>query len=77
MEQTNIPEMTFEQASRALDEIVRKMESGQISLEESVSAYETGSKLKEHCLKLLNDAQQRIDKIKPETGETERFGDGQ
>jgi exodeoxyribonuclease VII small subunit len=63
----NIDELSFEQAIAKLDEIVKKMESGQVSLEESVAAYEIGVKLKERCLKLLNDAELKIEKIKPET----------
>lgn len=59
--------MTFEQAINELDTIVKKMESGQISLEESVNAYEKGIKLKEFCEKKLKEAELKITQLKPET----------
>lgn len=59
--------MTFEEAITKLDAIVKKMESGQISLEESVNAYETGIKLKEFCEKKLKEAELKITQLKPET----------
>ncbi|MDR2685371.1 MAG: exodeoxyribonuclease VII small subunit [Rickettsiales bacterium] len=76
MEDIKIDGLSFEQAAAKLDEIVKKMEGGAVSLEESVAAYEMGVKLKERCVALLSAAEQRIEKIKVETGEVEEFQEG-
>jgi len=56
--------ITFEKALNELEEIVRQLESGDIELDDAISAYERGAKLKDFCTKKLNEAKQRIDKIK-------------
>lgn len=40
---------TFEQASKELDEIISKLESGDLNLEDSINLYEKGAFLIEHC----------------------------
>jgi exodeoxyribonuclease VII small subunit len=50
----------FEAAMAELDQLVDKMESGQLPLEESLTAYQRGTELIRFCEKLLADAQQRI-----------------
>jgi exodeoxyribonuclease VII small subunit len=50
----------FEAAMAELDLLVEKMESGQLPLEESLSAYQRGAELIKYCEKVLSDAQQRI-----------------
>jgi len=57
----NIDEMTFEQALAALREIVEKVESGEVALEESIQQYELGCKLIQHCRKILDRAERRIE----------------
>ena len=58
-----IAEMTFEQALRALEEVVRRLESGDVPLDESIGLYERGEALRGHCQARLDAAQARIDKI--------------
>ncbi|MDQ6977270.1 MAG: exodeoxyribonuclease VII small subunit [Ghiorsea sp.] len=53
-------ELSFEQALQGLTSMVEKLESGQLSLEESVKAFEEGVKLTRQCEKLLDDAEQRL-----------------
>lgn len=60
---TAIPEMTFEQALRALEEVVKRLEGGEVPLDESISLYERGEKLRQHCQARLDAAQARIEKI--------------
>ncbi|MEQ8967834.1 MAG: exodeoxyribonuclease VII small subunit [Azospirillaceae bacterium] len=64
---TAIPEdvaaMTFEQALAELEGLVRKLESGEIELDESIAAYERGARLKAHCERKLAEAQQKVDTI--------------
>ncbi|MHC4982236.1 MAG: exodeoxyribonuclease VII small subunit [Planctomycetota bacterium] len=52
--------MTFEQALAKLEEIVAKMESGEIPLEESIESYAEGIKLIKQCRSILNTAEQKI-----------------
>ena len=59
----NIGEMTFEDALRALEEVVRRLESGEVPLDESISLYERGEKLRQHCQARLDAAQARIESI--------------
>lgn len=55
--------LSFEDALRELEDIVSKLEAGQVSLEQSISFYERGEKLKQRCEALLKDAEMRIEKI--------------
>jgi len=55
--------ITFEQAMTELDEIVRKLENGQIPLEEAVKTYERGMELKKICEEKLNAAEMKIEKL--------------
>ena len=52
--------MSFEQALAELTQLVEKLESGQLSLEDSVAAFETGVKLSRRCEALLDSAEQRL-----------------
>ena len=63
---TKFPEIAalpFEKALAQLEEIVSKLESGKVDLEQSIAIYEKGQALKEHCEKQLKDAEARIEKI--------------
>ncbi len=62
-------EITFEQAMAELDEIVRKLENGQIPLEEAVKTYERGMKLKKICEEKLNAAELKIEKLTLKEGQ--------
>ena len=59
----DIASLTYEQALKALEEVVRKLESGEVALDESISLYERGEKLRAHCQARLDAAQARIEKI--------------
>ena len=59
----DIANMSFEDALRALEEVVRKLESGEAKLDESIDLYERGEKLRQHCQARLDAAQERIEKI--------------
>ncbi|MCJ2187383.1 exodeoxyribonuclease VII small subunit [Novosphingobium beihaiensis] len=62
-ETEEIAELSFEDALRALETIVRQLESGDVPLEDSISLYEKGEKLRQHCQKRLDAAQARIERI--------------
>lgn len=46
-----------------LESIVDRLEKGQVALEESITLYERGEQLKQHCDALLKGAETRIQKI--------------
>ncbi len=58
-----ITEMTFEDALRALEDVVRKLESGEVPLDDSITLYERGEHLRKHCQARLDAAQLRIERI--------------
>ena len=62
-EQSDIAEMSFEQALAELEKIVGQLESGQAPLEESIDLYTRGAALKAHCEAKLKSAQLRVEKI--------------
>ena len=55
--------MSFEQALKELEVIVRKLEAGQGELETAIADYARGTALKEHCQKRLAGAKMKVDKI--------------
>lgn len=57
---TSSPPKTFEAALAELDELVEKMENGQLPLEESLSAYQRGTELLKFCDGVLKEAEQKI-----------------
>lgn len=63
MTNAKIENLSFEDALGELETIVRNLESGQTKLDESITAYERGVSLKNHCEKRLNDARLKIEKI--------------
>jgi exodeoxyribonuclease VII small subunit len=63
---------TFEDDLKRLEELVRSLEQNELSLEESLAAFEEGSKLGEALMKELNKAQERVAKLmKTQQGEFE------
>lgn len=58
--------MTFEDAAGRLEEIVRRLEEGKVPLEESIKLYEEGMKLGAMCRRILDEAEQRIQKLSAE-----------
>ena len=54
---------TFEKSVQELDKIVTQMESGELSLDESLKLFEKGVKLTRSCQKTLADAEITIEKL--------------
>ena len=65
---TDIAALSFEDALKQLEEIVGKLESGNVPLDASVDLYARGDALRSHCEARLNAAQARIDKISIDAG---------
>lgn len=77
-------EEKFEKALAKLEDIVRRMEQGEMTLEESLKAFEEGIRLSRLCAKRLDEAERRIQillkngeglSVKPYSGETEEKGE--
>ncbi len=55
--------LPFEKAMAELEDIVTRLEKGNVTLEESIAIYERGEVLRKHCESLLQAAEMRIEKI--------------
>jgi len=60
MNGTQIESLSFEDSFERLDQVIHKLESGELSLDESVTLYEEGVRLAEHCGRHLDNAEQRV-----------------
>jgi exodeoxyribonuclease VII small subunit len=65
---TDVKTLTFEKALAELEQIVQKLERGDVVLEESVTIYERGEALKRRCEELLRQAEARVEKITLDAG---------
>ena len=61
--QRNTADLTFEDALKELESVVRRLESGEVPLDESIDLYERGETLRKACQSRLDAAQARIEKI--------------
>lgn len=52
--------MDFEKQISELENVVRMLESGDISLDESLELFEKGAKLTKNCQKMLDDAEKKV-----------------
>ncbi len=62
--------MNFEQALGELEALVTAMESGEMTLEESLLAFETGVRLTRECQQILQQAEQKVQLLLAEDGTT-------
>lgn len=62
-------EVKFEEAIKRLEDIAKKLESGELGLDESVEEFEEGMKLSKICTKMLNEAEKRINILIDNDGE--------
>ena len=66
----SIENMSFEEALSELEAIIHKIDNGDSSLQESITAFERGAKLRNHCAVKLGEAKLKIEKIvKSNSGE--------
>ena len=61
--QADIRNLSFEDALAQLEEIVRKLESGNEDLDSAIASYTRGVELRRRCEERLTDAKAKIDKI--------------
>ena len=59
----DVKRLPFERSMEELETIIKRLEGGQVPLEESVQIYERGEALKRRCEELLRQAEVRVEKI--------------
>ena len=59
----DVQDLSFEAALKRLEEIVRRLESGEASLDEAIALYGEGDRLKQQCEARLQAAQAKIERI--------------
>ncbi len=52
--------MTYEESIKKLEQIVKELEDGELTLDESIKKFEEGMELSKHCSKLLECAEKKI-----------------
>lgn len=58
-----VDQLSFEAALKELEDIVARLEQGEVDLEDSIALYERGQALKAHCEAKLKAAEGRLEKI--------------
>lgn len=73
-----VKKQSFEQSLARLEEIVRQLEQGECSLDESLKLFEEGAKLAGSCSDLLDHAEQKVNLLlDAQTGEETTFDKGE
>lgn len=70
---TKEKEKSFEEAMLALEEIVEKLEEGDVPLEKAITYYQEGMKLSKVCNDKLKNVSEKMATILNEQGELETF----
>lgn len=68
MSEKPISEMSFEEAMAGLEQVVGRLERGEVPLEESIALYERGDLLKKHCEAKLKAAEEKVELIRAQEG---------
>ncbi len=63
-----VAEMSFEEAMAALEQVVTRLERGDVPLEESIALYEQGAQLKKRCADKLAEAEAKVELIRAAEG---------
>ena len=69
MTSKNAPEPDFETALKELEQIVERMENGQLTLDESLKFFERGVELSRICQNSLKQAEQKVEQLMTRHGE--------
>lgn len=68
MTEKPISDLSFEEAMAALEQVVGRLERGEVPLEESIALYERGAALRAHCEAKLKDAEEKVELIRAQEG---------
>ena len=69
-----LDDLSYEQARDELLDVVRRLEAGGTSLEESLALWERGEALADRCQRWLDGARARLDRVRAEPGEPGQHG---
>ncbi|MCQ2070113.1 MAG: exodeoxyribonuclease VII small subunit [archaeon] len=58
-----IQNMGFEESMKVLEGLVKKLESGSLDLDESLKVYEDAVAIREHCRKILDESERKVQTI--------------
>lgn len=73
MAQKKEEELSFEESLTSLEEIVKKLESGDVPLDEAINEFNKAMKLVNNCDQKLKNAEEAICKLVNKDGETLEF----
>ena len=59
----DVEKLSFEQSMSMLEELVKKLEGGNLDLDESLKVYENAVALREHCRKILDESDRKVQAI--------------
>ena len=65
----NVEELTFEEAFKELEETVRRLEEGELTLEDSIALFERGQELARYCGEKLDAAELKVRQLLPSEGD--------
>jgi exodeoxyribonuclease VII small subunit len=68
MTEKPVAEMSFEEAMAALEQVVDRLERGDVALDASIALYERGAALKAHCGAKLREAEEKVELIRVSEG---------
>ncbi len=58
-----VEQMSFEEAMAALEQVVERLDRGDVPLEEAISLYERGAQLRRRCEAKLKEAEEKVAKL--------------
>lgn len=64
-----VTELSFEEALKELEQVVSQLERGEVALEASITLYERGNTLRQHCEAKLRAAEERVEQITLQNGQ--------
>ena len=73
MMNSKIEELSFEEALKELEGIVAQLQNGDITLKESIDAFQRGVKLSNYCSQSLENAEKTMAKLMNDQDELEEF----
>ncbi|MDC7951725.1 exodeoxyribonuclease VII small subunit [Methanomassiliicoccaceae archaeon COG_1] len=62
-DEADVSGMTFEESMRELEDLVKKLESGELDLDESLKVYGRAVALREHCRTILDESERKVQEI--------------
>jgi exodeoxyribonuclease VII small subunit len=72
MTEKTVENMSFEECMNELNDLVNRLESGELDLDESLKVYERAVKIRERCRAILDDAERKVQTIMASAGGEKR-----